>query len=133
MAKNSFPLSEVSVRTCFLCGVSRLIMPSFVASEVGPSSSSRMVSLVLRSTMLVMAPLCFAPIILSSSQSPRRDLASTIAGRCAMSMQPGIKPRPAVAAPCSLSLDAPRSETAAIYAAVSELESGDVSAISLAR
>ena len=31
-------------------------------SKVGPSSSTRMVSLVFRSTMLAMAPLCFAPI-----------------------------------------------------------------------
>jgi hypothetical protein len=42
------------VRTCFLCGASCLIMPSFVAPEVGPSSSTRMVNLVFRSAMLVM-------------------------------------------------------------------------------
>ncbi|MGY9061733.1 MAG: hypothetical protein ACKVG1_05460, partial [Rhodospirillales bacterium] len=58
-----------------------------------------MVSLVLRSNILAMAPLSFAPIMLSSSHSPKRYLASTIAGLCTMSMRPGIKPHPAVAAP----------------------------------
>ena len=71
----------------------------FVASRVGPSSSKRMVSLDLRYAMLVMVPLCFVPIMLLSSQSPRSDFALIIADLCAISMRPWIKPHPAVAVP----------------------------------
>ena len=71
----------------------------FVAFRVDPSSSAGMLSLDFRSAMLVMAPLCFAPIMLLSSQSPRSDFALTIADLCAISMRPWIKPHPAVAVP----------------------------------
>jgi hypothetical protein len=65
-----------------------------------------------------MTPLCFTPIMLSSTQSRRRDFTSTIAGMCAISMRPGIRPR-------SLSLYAPRLKSTVIFAAVSALVSGD--------
>ena len=54
-----------------------------------------LLSLVFHSTMLV-APPYFAPLMPWSYQSPRRDFVSTIAGLCAVSMRPGVKPRTAV-------------------------------------
>ena len=92
---NSLPLSEVSVKTNSFRGSSCVIIASDVASEVGPLSSARRVNLLTLSTILVIAPMCFVPIMLSSSQSPSLCFSSTILGRQAMSMRFGMSPRPA--------------------------------------
>ena len=50
---------------------------------------------VLRSTSVSKPPLCPAPTTVSPSQSPKRVLRATMAGRSEMSILLGIRPRPA--------------------------------------
>src|SRR5665647_1028675 len=86
------------VCTKLLIGLRRRIVALCVARAVERRSLLILVSLDFLSTSVSKPPLCPALTTVSPSQSPRRALRATMAGRSEMSILFGIRPRPAIVA-----------------------------------